>query len=284
MIRTLTEADFPQVHRAFLEAFSDYTVPLSLTIDQLAEMLVRRGYRPDLSAGAIEDDRLVAFTLNGFGMWGGKPTVYDTGTGVVPAHRKRGLSTAIFEFLLEKLSGAGAEQYLLEVIDTNEAAIALYRKLGFEITRRLQCWSLSLQHIRREQVASPITIADGDLGDLAALTVRFSDMEPSWQNSVASIERSRHEKRLITAKIAESIIGLLVVYPQSRDLALLAVDPEQRRRGVATSLLRRAMVHLQSEQPMRILNVDEDSATSSAFLNQIGAHKSVRQFEMVRSL
>lgn len=45
-----------------------------------------------------------------------------------------GIGTALLEELLEAAEAAGYEQMELEVVSTNEAAVRLYKKLGFEAT------------------------------------------------------------------------------------------------------------------------------------------------------
>ena len=80
---------------------------------------------------------MVGYTLNGFGLWNGKQTAYDAGTGVIPGFRNQGIGKNMFEFLLPKLREIGIEQMLLEVIEKNENALKLYQNLGFENSRKL---------------------------------------------------------------------------------------------------------------------------------------------------
>lgn len=44
-------------------------------------MLPRRGYEPRLSFAVFDEGRIVAFTLNGIGLFNGVKTAYDTGPG-----------------------------------------------------------------------------------------------------------------------------------------------------------------------------------------------------------
>lgn len=113
MLRPLTASDFDAVHAAFVEAFSDYIVKFEPTREQLREMLTRRGYVPELSVGIVENDKLVAFTLNGVSDARG----YDTGTGVIPSARRRGYGRQMLEYVRDRLRDAGYTQYVLEVLE-----------------------------------------------------------------------------------------------------------------------------------------------------------------------
>ena len=55
---------------------------------------------------------------------------------VAPAHRRSGIGTAAGRGRLEAVRSAGARAAMLEVDYTNEPAIALYQRLGFEQLRR----------------------------------------------------------------------------------------------------------------------------------------------------
>jgi [ribosomal protein S18]-alanine N-acetyltransferase len=54
---------------------------------------------------------------------------------VAPAHRRTGIGTSLVEGGIEAVRRAGARAAMLEVGYTNEPAIALYQKLGFEQLR-----------------------------------------------------------------------------------------------------------------------------------------------------
>lgn len=258
-LRVLKASDFDAVHPAFLEAFSDYVVKLAPTAEQLRELLTRRAWVPELSVGAYDGDSLVAFTLNGFDGNRG----YDSGTGVVPSHRRLGLARQTMEWSIARLHEAGATGYVLEVIESNAPAVALYHACGFEVVRRMQCWSFP-----RWQPAAPPGVG--------TIEPRWWDVEPSWQNSTASILRAR-DPHLILGNDA----GYAVVFPYTGDLAQLAVAPAARRRGRGRALLNAAATA--AGKPLRILNVDSRDEGIAAFFEACGAEKLVTQLEMVIS-
>ncbi len=261
--RTLTGNDFDVVHATFLEAFSDYLVPLALTREQLAEMMTRRGWVPEASVGIFDGERMVAFTLNGIE----GDRAYDSGTGVVPSHRRRGLGKEMIDFVEPVLRGRGCAEYVLEVLEPNEKAIGLYLGAGFRETRRFQCWRL-------ECGGDAAAFESGSAA--AALQKDWWDVEPSWQNSSASIRRAKD-----TYRILGNEDGYVVVFPSNGDIPQLAVRPEARRRGLGTRLLQAAAAA--AGKPLRIVNV-EDHPGIAAFLEAAGAVRTVRQIEMVKPL
>jgi ribosomal protein S18 acetylase RimI-like enzyme len=261
MIRTLDHDDFDAIFVAFGEAFSDYVIPFNPTREQLREMLTRRGWAPHLSVGIWDGARMVAFTLNGFE----HRAAYDSGTGVVPSHRRRGLAREMMDFVLPLLREAGAERYVLEVIESNAPALELYRGVGFRERRRLQCWSYATE------VPSLEPIMRGTMHP------EYCDVEPSWQNSMASIRRA-----LDRFEVVGGADGYAVVFPSNGDLAQLAVHPAARRRGLGTRLLRDAATI--AGKPLRIINVDDAAGHIAMFLDAVGARRTVRQVEMEMTL
>ena len=135
--RFLNDKYFQKLYDAFTEAFSDYIIPFALTETQFRNHINLNAVDLERTVGCVEGDRLVGFSLNGFGLWDGKPTVYDAGTGVIPDFRRQGVSEAMFELMLPIFKESGIEQCLLEVIATNTGAISLYEKWGFHTVREL---------------------------------------------------------------------------------------------------------------------------------------------------
>jgi ribosomal-protein-alanine N-acetyltransferase len=56
---------------------------------------------------------------------------------VMPQYRRRGIANALISRALEGMHYYKAKQCFLEVRVTNEVAISLYKRLGFEITRTI---------------------------------------------------------------------------------------------------------------------------------------------------
>jgi ribosomal protein S18 acetylase RimI-like enzyme len=260
-IRNLIGVSFETMTAAFNDAFSDYDIPAKYTVEYLTNLVTRRGYRPDLAVGAFDSDRLVGFVFNCLD----GDAAYNSGTGVVISHRRRGIARQLMQRSIDTLP---AKRYILEVIETNERAAALYRELDFVETRRLQCWTFwsaaVLPPLSKRQQA-------------AALQSDWFDMEPTWQNSTASLRRAREPYDILGDDR-----GYVVVFPSNGDVPQLAVRRDARRQGIGRSLLDLAAARV--GKPLRIMNIDDRSSGINAFLEHCGARKLVRQIEMVRSL
>ena len=179
--------------------------------------------------------------------------------------------------VIDLLSARGAKSYVLEVIETNARAAALYRDVGFEERRRFQCWTFEASALREGGPAArhppPRELANANLDTLAA----WSDIEPSWQNTLASIRRAP-EPYVVLGDDR----GAAIVFPRSGDLALLAVRGDARRQGIGSQLLTGCAAR--AAKALKILNIDDRDAGIAAFMAAAGAKPLVRQIEMIRPL
>ena len=276
--RLLTAADFHSLYECFLDAFSDYQITLQMTEQQFEQRIKRDGVEFELSAGAFDDERMIGFYMNGRGMWHGKLTAYDAGTGVVPDHRRRGVAEKLFDFVAPRLKERGFTDYLLEVLTGNERAVALYRKLGFEETRTLAVLH-SNETVKTVVDVEGVLIRRMDEPDWDVFCA-YWDGEPSWQNSADAIERVRDRCEIVGAFVDEKCVGYGVVFKPSGILMQLAVAREFRRRGIG----RRLLAALSGDKILRTNNVDEALTGTLEFYRACGFEIVLRQFEMMRSL
>src|SRR5574337_467202 len=119
-IRTLAGVGMAELAAAFNAAFSDYAVPMAMTAESLSNMQRRRGYSAEASFGAYDGDRLVGFVLT----CRDGDRIYNSGTGVVPEHRGRGLARTLVDAVIANVPH---RRYVLEVLADNASAIALYQ-------------------------------------------------------------------------------------------------------------------------------------------------------------
>jgi ribosomal protein S18 acetylase RimI-like enzyme len=249
-----------------------------MTEEQFEQRVKRDGVELELSAGAFDNERMIGFYMNGRGMWHGQATAYDAGTGVVPAYRRSGVAIQLFDFISPRLKERGIKQYLLEVITSNERAVALYRKLGFEETRTLAALR-SNEAVKTAGDVEGVSIRQMDEPDWGVFCA-YWDGEPSWQNSMDAVERIRNQCEIVGAFVDEKCVGYGIVFKHSGILMHLAVAQEFRRRGIG----RRILAALSGEKVLKTNNVDEKLRGTLEFYKACGFELILRQFEMVRVL
>ncbi len=277
--RYLSKPDFPALHQTFHDAFSDYFVPFQLSEEQLENHIRQNSVDLVRSVGAFSNDQLVGFTLNGFGVWNGKQTVYDAGTGIIPAYRNRGIGKAMFDFMMSDLMKNGFEQILLEVITHNKTAVRLYQKLGFETTRRL----IFFEQNNSFEFEPKINF---DVREISApdwqLFESFAGGKTSWQNSFAAISLTLPKRLVLGAFIDEKCIGYGIVSRGGAVISQLAVAKNYRRNGAGSLILREMQTRL--EKKLRVSNVDEKITSAVEFLKKLGFTETLVQLEMIKTL
>jgi ribosomal protein S18 acetylase RimI-like enzyme len=276
--RFLSPADFHSLYECFLDAFSDYQINLQMTEEQFEQRVQRDGVELELSAGAFDGERMIGFYMNGRGMWHGQETAYDAGTGVVLDHRRRGVAIELFDFMVPRLKERGIEQYLLEVLTSNERAVALYRKLGFEEIRTLAGVRMN-EGMKNVAEVEGVSIRHMDEPDWDVFCA-YWDGEPSWQNSMDAVERIRNHCEIVGAFVDAKCVGYGIVFKPSGILMQLAVAQEFRRRGIGRSILG----SLSGDKILKTNNVDEKLKGTLEFYKACGFEVVLRQFEMIRTL
>lgn len=275
-IQNLENIGIERILDAFEAAFADYAVAFDR--QQLKTMFERRGFCPRLSFAAFEGDTIAAFTLNGLGMHQGMLSCYDCATGTLPAWRGRGLAAQVFEHSVPRMRDSGVGQYVLEVLQSNESAIALYRKQGFEITAACDCFSGVVADLRFKDSDGSVHIRRVSVGEFLNLP-SFADFEPSWQNSDASLLRGAASLLFYVACEGDGVVGCCAVDPVSGDIARIAVRSDCRRRGIASALLAEALRAVQSPS-VKVLNVHSSCTTLPAFLAAAGFRPGLSQYVM----
>ena len=279
--RNLEHIDFDTLFRGFERAFSDYEIRFEK--EEVRSMLKRRGFNPRLSFAAFDNDEIVAFTLNGTGLFNNVPTAYDTGTGTSKEYRGQGIAGKIFNHSLPYLKESGIRQYLLEVLQNNSNAISVYRRMNFKTTREFNCFRQSIENICKSHDAS-VECSIGPVGiDFISQSQNFCDFSPSWQNSMESIRRGESDIKCIGAMIDGNPVGYCVFDPNTGDLTQIAVKNEFRRIGIASRLLNEA-IGLMKTEFVKVLNITSDNQSLTGFLKRKNITLASCQFEMLLQL
>ncbi len=281
-IKSLKGIPYNAIFEAFSKAFKDYEMQFNK--EELQAMLIRRGFVPELSFAAFENNEIVAFTLNGIGSFNGIKTAYDTGTGTIKEFRGKGLASKIFLHSIPFLKNAGVSKYLLEVLQHNTGAISVYKKLGFEVSREFNYYVTKNEEVQLRPKAMPPDYYKQQI-DLrkTELITGFWDFNPSWQNSIEAILRAPDSFISIGIFKGQQLVGYCIFEPVSGDVTQIAIDAKYRRMGIATNLLIEALKFNQHHS-VKIINTEIDCKSISGFLESNAITPKGKQFEMIKNL
>lgn len=281
--KSLKDENYNTLYTAFTKAFSDYQVNINLPSEAFQRMLKRRGYSPEFSYGAYDNDELIGFILNGIRKWNNKITAYDTGTGVIATYRKRGVTTKLFSHIQKILLQNQVEQYLLEVIQSNNVAADLYLKQGFQITREFICYQTEKTEINKVKSCEAfINSGQFDMVNWDQLKF-FWDFTPSWQNSVDSLISAKDSLYMMIARLENSIVGYGIIDMNTGDIPQLAVKREFRNSGIGHAIFKN-LVGCTKSNHIRFINVEDSCETLNVFLRNNGFKEITKQYEMVMSI
>lgn len=281
-IRTLENTGIETIHSAFVNAFSDYQVDISyMTLDVIEKRFIKNGYHPELSAGVFDGDELKGFTIVGVGKFNGGRSGFDIMTGLVKDYRGKGLANQMFDLIKTKMKEEAIDNFYLEVLQENGPAIKAYTKTGFKKIRGLNCYNLKVGKVKPARPIETIVFIDQAERSEIDKFSGYLDWEPSWENHFESIKRIPDHVQIIVANVFNRKAGILVYYPTLKWILTLAVDPEFRRKGIASAMLEYLVDTLPVYvREIKVLNVDDKDKAMNAFLRISGFEKVTSQYEM----
>ncbi|MEX0277025.1 MAG: GNAT family N-acetyltransferase [Ruegeria sp.] len=255
-------------------AFSDYLIPMRHTDWSLAQMFRQRSFCRSSTIVAKAEGRPVSFWFIGRR----DTQAFLVASGTRPEWRRRGLNEQIAQRVISGLKGQGASVLSLEVFRDNQAAVALYEKIGFVVKRKLDLYEIP------PSTLEPLPGVDtASWSDVSEMLQTHRDWQPSWLYENESLSAIQDDLDCHCIRSQGQIVGSAAVIRSSNTLAQIVVRPSVRRRGTG----RRLIAHAASKAPktaMRIINVDASDAAFKTLLTACGARETQGQFEMVLPL
>lgn len=278
-IKNLENIDLEKLVAVINLSFSDYIVPLQLNLEMLKSKIKAEDIKLELSVGVFDGEEMLGCMLHGLRAAEEGLTVYNGATGVIPAHRGKGLVRKMYEYLLPELKKLAVKKMVLEVITGNHSAIKAYEKMGYSVDRTLDCYRGKIQARRNKLVSTLKEIEPVDWSEL----VSFWDTKPSWQNEIQSLKNSKENCRFVGAYRDDLLVGYAVFNPATRKINQLALAKDQRNKGIGTELFAYINEALE-QQEVFVFNVDHHAVPSLEFLKAQGLREHIAQFEMSRTV
>jgi ribosomal protein S18 acetylase RimI-like enzyme len=256
------------------DIFQDYIIPMKSSRQFFIDFLKSVGGDLKNVMVALDGDRIVGYV---------NPVVDDNqawvgGIGMLPSHRSRGIGTRLMLATEEFCRAKGAREISLEVIEGNAKAERLYRRLGYQGTRK---------YITAE--GKPTRFEGfGDMPEHASLDEVLdlhgrSYMDTCWQKRKPdAVTASAH-----AAECYRVDGGFVLVrsVETSGFIPFLGVVIEKRHRGIGTSLMKFALTRLWNLGAFKVAvyNVNDDVPTMQ-LLDMFDFKVTLKQIEMKKKL
>jgi ribosomal protein S18 acetylase RimI-like enzyme len=259
--------DVPALTQLFNAGFSGYRFPMWLSGEAFCDHVAF--YDIDLdSSQVVVDDSPVAFALVGRR----RDTGWIGGMGTTPSHRERGLGERALVATIVAAIGRGCSRIGLEVLDTSEPAIQLYRKCGFEVVRDLAVWSLPPTGRQPDAVAVNV-----EIGRAQRWIAAHTQSPEPWQrhsDTLAGLQRRGVNPRGLGIERSGELVAAAIMREQEERVAVVqiaAVDED-----AATNVL---LAAAEGTRTLSLANVPIDEPASRA-MKRLGADHVAMQHEM----
>ncbi len=254
--------------------FVDYLVPIRSSRTFFLDFLKSVGGQLANVLVALDQDRIVGYATPVFDVREG----WIGGIGILPVYRGKGIGTRLMVEAEKFLRGKGVSWVYLEVIEGNHRAQRLYERLGYRATRKLVC--AEGRPVRFEGFGeAPVRSTLEDILPIHA----SSYSQECWQrrkvDAVAQSSKGAEIYRL------DGGFVMLRAVDSNGFMPFLGVSPDQRRKGVGTSLAKFALNRLYELGTFKasVFNVSETEA-NMRMLDMFDFRVTMKQTEMRKGL
>ncbi len=206
--------------------FSDYVVPVQVDLAGLLHMVAHDGLDVTACRILVDADKPVGVALMARRGWASRLAAM----AIIPDGRGRGVGRASMALLLDEARARGERRMVLEVIEGNDPAIALYENSGFRTRRRLL--SFAGENVVGETAADLVEV---NIREAGRWTSCYGWPDLPWQLSGESLSPvgpphegwQLGEAMAVISNPAQPVISLRA----------LIVRPDARRQGAATAVM-----------------------------------------------
>lgn len=258
---SFTGAALDEAAAAMNRVFEKYLVPIAFTGEQLRLHMLYNDVDNARSPIVYDDDGTVIaaalLSVRARRGWIG-------GFGVAPEHRGKRHSRVLLDLILAGSRELGLKTISLEVLCENEPAIAVYRRAGFEIVRRLFCFETFV-----EDAEMPHNFAYADPDRFIGIP---QSVRPSWQREDASLRNGAASTAVANGN------GNYALFRHNANVAQVFRLQTADERGLAA--LTHAICAGETFSSVMILNEPQESPLVQ-FARRAGWNEPFVQYEMM---
>lgn len=274
-VRNLEATPLSDIVDCLTESFKGYFVELPNDVAYWKTRYKNARVNYKLSFGVFDNDKLVAFIINCIDFQDGKNTAYNTGTGVLPAYRGKKLVDKLYAHAIPVLKAEGVEQLSLEVIQTNDRAISVYKRLGFEIAHDLPCFKGTINLPGKQGVEVQKIRYKEALQLMAGIETHYA-----WDFNMQAVKTAHADWEFYKVNADHNYLGYFIVNPKGNTIVQLELA-----KGLGNGHWKTLLCGIkQVYSTMRVINVEAGRTTLIAALLEAGLENFIDQFEMERPI
>ncbi|MFH0883978.1 MAG: GNAT family N-acetyltransferase [bacterium] len=230
-------SDFSLVELAdlFSRTYVDYFFPVHMSVEMLSWIVVTQSI--DLAAShvaSVEDEHVGFIFISSRGL-----LQRVAAMGVLPDHRCMGIGRIMLESSIANAKRMGYRRMLLEIIEGNTAAMALYQHLGFQPRRQLVGWDRPVQE--GDDVCDD-KLTEIDPREVAWAIVHEGDADLPWQRSGDSMFSVQPPSRAYTLG-GNAFCVVSRITDHSAYIDAFLVPRAKRRNGWGRRLMKALFAH-----------------------------------------
>ncbi len=185
-------------------SFENYFIPIQFNVSQFMTMLRKDGIDLTISRVLIVDGKPSGIALIAHRGW----TSRLAAMGIASEARGKRAGTWLMNELVREARDRGELEMVLEVIEQNEPAVALYKRSGFEIVRRLIGFiRIATSPDFASEVPNPAPLQEIDLRTAGALISQYGPPDLPWQLSGETIAQMNPPARAYKKGQAYAVIS-----------------------------------------------------------------------------
>ena len=267
-VKNLSDTPFDTIVGCFLLAFENYFVKMPTEKTYYKTRWQSAKVNFNLSYGMFDQEKLVGFIIHAIDTRQGESIAFNSGTGVLPEYRGRGIVRTIYNHALTDLKKQGIEKSRLEVITDNTVAVHVYQQIGFEITKNYSCFSGRLNC----ESNPDLNTQEIDLPKVPWNTLPHQD-KYSWDHQKESVINSAYS--YFEVRFQEKLESFFIIDPKRNYLVQMDVFINEAK---VWQRLFQAIKKM--SESVRIINVDESQKDKMTQLKTYGLECTVKQYEM----
>ena len=217
------------------QGFESYFVPIQFNVSQFLTMLRKDGLDLTASRVLLVDESPCGVALIARRGW----TSRLAAMGISINMRGKGAGTWFMRQLFEDACERGEREMVLEVIEQNEPAVALYKRSGFQIVRRLVGFERSATS--PELTIEGMPLEEIDIRVAAGLISYFGLPDLPWQISGESIAQTNPPARAYKNGPAYAVIS----NPEAEHVVVwsVLVEPQARGKNLGVQMLKNVIAN-----------------------------------------